>query len=213
MMSMIVAAGAADPERGWGNIWGLLAGIAVAGAIWIVDIRRQNKGKGSGDDHSPALSGVPDPRETAQVTSVSSHPSHETGEDDGGDWYGRIVRRGNRVYRTVRHITRTGESPAGIDNGNGGPAVEPSLPEAYEPPDDEADIDIPFGYDDEPEPEPQPETRKVVRRETREQYAQRCLRDGVPRPQIVEGLQRHYGLSRAQAYRVAGPTPRAGRAA
>ncbi len=198
MTGMVLATGAHDPGRGWGNLLGLLMGVVGCWAIWRFDKYRQKKmGKG-GDDPSPTPPALPAPRETAQVARVSSHPSHAEPDETGDEWYGRIVHRGGRIVRVAKHVVRTGESPREGDEEYDEEWPEPV--QAYDPPGDETEFDLPL--DDEPEePEPEP---VVTHRESREEYARRCVREGVPKARLVAGLVEHYGLSRAQAYRVAG---------
>lgn len=214
---MVVAASADDSPRGWGNLLGLLAGIVGCYVIWRVDKWRQQKKDPAGDP-SPTPPPALVSRETPQVARVSSHPSHAEPDETGEEWYGRIVHRGGRVFRTARHIVRTGESPPEWDDDapESGDDEAPGV-EAYEPPGDDSDVDLPLESDDGGE---RPESFVVndwqggrrPMRETREQYARRCLREGAPRPRVVAGLIEHYGLSRAQAYRVAEKAS-AGRAA
>lgn len=210
MVPVIVATGPADPGRGWGNMVGLGVAIVVCYLIWRIDLYRRKR---KGDDPSPTPGGVPLPRETSQVAGVSSHPSHAETPDDGGAWYGRIVHAGGKWYRTGQHIARTGESPPELP-----PEPEPELPgpsddgplspERYVPPVGDPETDVPFAEEAGEWPaveggggyvavEP-----VVVHRESRDEYARRCLQERVPPPRIVEGLQQHYGLSRATAYRI-----------
>lgn len=167
----------------------MLAGGLAIYLIWRIDVYRQKR---KGDDPSPTPPPTPVSRETPQVTAVSSRPSHETDDDGEGDWYGRIARRGHHYVRVAKHVARTGETPPPDDNPE--TDIEP-----YDPP-GECDIDLPL--DGEQDQEPAPSRR--VQRETRERYVRRCLRDGAPRAQIVAGLQEHYRMSRAQAYRLVG---------
>lgn len=196
MTGMVLATGAADPERGWGNLLGLLLGVVGAFAIWRFDKYRQTK-KGSADDPSPTPPPAPLSHETPQVTRVSSQKSHAEPDEKGEEWYGRIVHRGGRIVRVAKHVVRTGESPPDDDEEWSGEV------EAYDPP-DEQEIDLPLDDEDDEEQEIEPVRAARPMRETREQYARRCAQEGIPKARIVAGLIDHYGVSRPTAYRVAG---------
>lgn len=197
---MILSAGYADPSRGWGGIWGLLAGAFVVYLMWRGDKWRQDKKAGEGDP-SPALPPPPVSHENAQVDHVSSHVSRETTLPRGGGetpHWGGSIRRVNgslrRVYSVARHVAKTGESPPREYQPNAGVAD---------------DIDLPLFDDDEerseefePQPERQPAMEVPPPRETQEQYAARLHRQGEDKATIVAGLVAHYGVSRATAYRV-----------
>ncbi len=197
---MVVAAGAADPARGWGNIWGLLAGMLASYGIWRYDKWRQARRRNGDDSPSPTPMELPGSRETPQVTRVSSHSSHGETADGEGPWYGRIVKHGGHFYRTTKHIAKTGESPK---------------PEAYNPPSGEPEIDVPL--DDEADDVPDESTFVPVNpprfRESREQYVTRCLRAGVAAATVVAGLREHYDVPRATAYRIVSKAQQRGRPA
>lgn len=209
MVTTVLAWGYKDPPQGWGGIAGLGAAAFVCYLIWRIDMWRQKR-RGATADPSPTGPGALVPRETAQVARVSSHPSHETserGDGDGGAWYGRIVRRGSDVYRTARHVARTGESPP--KEAPEEPPVttaeqpaRPELPAAYEPPGGDPEIDIPLVdelWDGEEEPD---EEEVRVSRETVDEYVARCVAAGVDTAAIAQALQEHYQVSRATAYRI-----------
>jgi hypothetical protein len=114
------------------------------------------------------------------------------------------VRRGNEVYRTARHVARTGESPPS-DKDPEPPERQPELPQAYVPPAGDPEIDIPLVdelWDEEEEPEEYEERQVRVSRESAEEYAGRCVAEGVDTTQIAAALQEHYKVSRATAYRI-----------
>lgn len=143
---------------------------------------------------------------------------------EGGDeWYGRIVRRGNRIVRVAKHVVRTGESPPESEEEPDPDTITGELLCDGEPALDD-DIDLPLDgdigqWEDAPEEEPEersalaPAKRQALHRESREEYARRCLREGVTRAAVTQGLQDHYGLSRATAYRLVGRLASQGRAA
>lgn len=186
----ILAAGAADSGVGWGRLVGLLIGALLCFLYWRFDPKRD---RGSSDGNpSPTDGAPPSPREIAQVGRVSSHVSPDETPPES-HWYGRIERVGGslrRVYGAAGHIARTGNSP---------PRESDEEPPADDVPEwalegRERVIDIPL--DDEPPAEP------VVRKESREEFARRCLKGGVAEAQVVAALQEHYDVSRATAYRI-----------
>lgn len=202
MHTAILAAGAADPERGSGGLWGIFVAALACYLVWRVDVYLKER-KGEGGPPSPDGPPVPVRRETPQVDPVSSHVSPE--ETPGAShWWGRVERVGNswrRVYDKAAHVAKTGDSPPRPEGGR-------ELPEAYDPPAD-FEIDLPFDdVDDDDGGEDAPPAPETI-----DQYVQRCRRNGVKTAAIVAGLQQYYGRSRAQAYRDAGPAGGASRAA
>jgi hypothetical protein len=217
---MVLASGYTDSPRGWGGVWGIVAGAFVVYLWWRWDKWRQDKKAGEG---SPSPAGPPPPvsRENAQVDHVSSHVSRETratGEGGETDHWAGTIRRSNggikRFYTVAKHVAQTGSAPPA------GYQPPPRRPVPDELPAD--DIDLPLSGDDEGEEwgeeydEPQPVQRPAVQappRETRDQYAERLHRAGEDKPTIVAGLIAHYGVSRATAYRIHDRLPRRGRPA
>lgn len=194
VLMVILAAGAADPSVGPGRLIGLVVGALVCYVYWRVDKWREAK-KAAGDP-SPTPPALPPSPRDSQARAVSSHvsPDETADEKSGGHWWGRITRdaKGNvvRAYGKARHIAATGDSP---------PDVEPVPDDVVD--DDVTDFDL--ALDDDPADHEGAEVERS--RESREEYIARCVAAGVDKPLIVKALIEHYGLSRAQAYRLMPP--------
>lgn len=71
------------------------------------------------------------------------------------------------------------------------------------PPDDD-EIDLPLDADDNFAESDRPIRTPAASNETASEYAVRCVGLGVEKAAIVKAVQEHFGLSRAQAYRIVG---------
>lgn len=198
---MILATAAAETPRGWGGTLAIVASLAGMYLVWRLDMYIRGRW-GKGGNPSPTKTGAPLPLETPQVGGVSSHLG--SGETDGGegltDWWGGISQRPDgsvrRVWRKAAdkavHIARTGDAPPqGYGDEPAGAEVDDDAIG-----DDVDLIDVPLDAGGEFVPV------VTARRETREEYVERCLSAGVTKADIVTALQAHYGLSRATAYRL-----------
>lgn len=185
------ASGATDPQVGPGRLIGLLVAALLCYLYWFFDPKR-DRGE---VDPLPSPDGetappAPEKRQVAAVSSQVSHPRDDETSHPAG-WWGAITRDakgvGRRVYQQARHIAQTGDS---------------ATPGELLPADNMAPGDlVPFDDIDVPL-EDTPAYHE--RAETREEYADRCFRSGAEKAAIVAGLQAHFRVSRAQAYRVAG---------
>lgn len=207
---MILAAIERETPRGWGNTVGILCGLLAIYLIWRVDEWWKAR-RGKTGDPSPTDDAAPAPRETRRSRPVSSHVSPDetpVGADAGG-WYGRIVRDskgiGRRVWTNARAIATTGESAPREDAS---PQYVDDSPDEVDDLADVWDFDADF-VDDRPAVRGSAEQEVQAHQETRTEYVARCMEGGVSRPRIVAGLVEHYGVSRAQAYRLVPPDERA----
>lgn len=200
-MMMTFASSAGTPELPPTRLFFLLGAAFLCYLYWRFDPKR-DRGADAGDPSPTEKVTPPRPRD-AQVRAVSSHvsPDAEADETVGApSWWGRIVQDGRggfrRVYQSARHIAETGEKAP----------RELSAPDDDMPVDDEPDDVIDLALDDTSAHHEGAieEYAPTVRRESREEYAARCLDAGAEKADIVKALQEHYGLSRAHAYRVVG---------
>jgi len=195
----ILATAAAETPKGWGGQLGILAGLVGIYLVWRIDLWwRQHHGEGA--DHSPTEPApLPAPETRRSVASrLTSHDETPPRKTDVNEWWGGISYEpdgtGRRVYKRPAAY---GEEPFGDE-----------LDLALEIVSDN-DAEVP---DDEPVDEPA--VAEVPVQETASEYAARCLGLGHEKAAVVKALREHYGLSRAQAYRVAGAAERpAGRRA
>lgn len=194
---LMLAEGYADPNAGPGRLIGLLVAALLCFLYWRFDPKR-DRGEG-GAPPSPTDGAPPAPREIAQVGGVSSQAAPETVPVETGAWYGRMEKVNGtmrRVYETARHVAATGDSPPpdGVVPDDVVPDDRPMEHPASG--DDETEFDL--ALDDEAEV---PAPPIATRMETREEFTRRCIKGGVAEPQIAAALQKHYGISRATAYR------------
>jgi hypothetical protein len=187
----ILALTTGETPRGFAGHWGILAGLFVIYLVWRIDLEIRKR-RGEVDDPSPAEPAAPAPRETSRsrASRLTSHRETPPRETVDSQWWGAISYEpdgsARRVYK--RPVAYGEESPGAEidiitddDDGTDDQFVTP----------DDFDEDLGRDLDDDD-----------MSRESPEEYARRCIAEGVEKKAIVKALKEHYGTSRATGYRL-----------